>query len=352
MSTILIAPLNWGLGHASRCIPIIRSLVVNHRVIIASDGISLELLKNEFNHLEFEELPTYGITYAKNSNLVFHLIKQIPRLYSVIKKERLVCRRLCEKYSVDFIISDNRYGICHADIPSYFISHQLNIPINRWLSIPFLIHKQWMKKFSGIIIPDYPDHRMAGSLSRTNKSGSMNLMYAGILSKKAPVETISQTRYDVAVILSGPEPSRSHLERMLCRLLLKTAYKIVFIRGSNEDYSIAYSDNITMVNIAGSNEINNILSNSKLIICRSGYSSIMDLLAARKKAILIPTKGQTEQEYLADYHMRTGPFRCVREQDIEKQLLPVLSEMEMITYKVDFSTPIIFESILKAILIK
>ena len=67
MKRILVAPLNWGLGHATRCIPIIRALKAhNFEPVIASDGAALQLLKKEFPDLEHVELPSYNITYPKN----------------------------------------------------------------------------------------------------------------------------------------------------------------------------------------------------------------------------------------------------------------------------------------------
>ena len=138
---ILIAPLNWGLGHASRCIPIVRQHIEEgNRVILASDGESLLLLQKEFPNLETEELPSYGINYPKGRQLIWHLLKMSSRILQTIKSENKVLEGLVEKYDLDLIISDNRLGMYHKGVLSIYITHQTNIQAGKFSKVANKVH--------------------------------------------------------------------------------------------------------------------------------------------------------------------------------------------------------------------
>ncbi|HNQ11814.1 MAG TPA: glycosyltransferase [Bacteroidia bacterium] len=341
MKNILIAPLNWGLGHASRCIPIIRFLQKNHKVIIATDGIALQLLKNEFPTFTFIELPGYEITYTNKRNFLWHLIKQIPFVLRTVRKENKICKTICNEHKIDLILSDNRYGMYNAKTPSLFLTHQLNILIDRKWTFPFSLHQLFLKRFSKILVPDYADNQLAGKLSRLNKR-NLWIEYIGLLSKFESNIISTDTTNDILVILSGPEPSRSNLEKELFRVLSDSKYRIVLIRGSKMNCEVK-ADNILTIDLADQKEMELWIQKSRLIICRSGYSSIMDLLALNKKAILIPTPQQMEQEYLASIHHLNPLFVSIEEKNIKKQLINSIRELLKKKNQNDRFYPVEFE---------
>ena len=298
---ILVAPLNWGLGHATRCIPIIRELLHHgYQPIIASDGNALALLKKEFPNVPTLTLPSYNIEYAKKgSHFKYKLLLESPGILKSIIQERNVVKKLVAKGQIDAIISDNRFGVHHYKVPSVFITHQLNVlsGATTWLSTK--IHKFIIKRFDECWIPDLEGQlNLSGVLGHVENS-SLNLKYIGPLSRFE--KTITNTVYDLLVLLSGPEPQRSILEKKLYKELLKTDKKVLFIRGIVEEQTTSFTfKNITVVNFMTSSDLEQAINASELVISRSGYTTIMDLAKLGKKAFFIPTPGQFEQEYLAE----------------------------------------------------
>ena len=297
---ILIAPLNWGLGHATRCIPIINALLkLNYTPIIASDGIALALLKKEFPELTFDELPAYNVTYSKKASLFkWKLLLDSPKLFYTINKEKKATKALLKKHNIDGIISDNRLGVSSKKVPSVFITHQLNVlsGSTTWLSTK--IHQNIIKKFDECWVPDNEfTPNLSGKLGHTNDT-SLPIKYLGPLSRFKKTETTPV--YDVMVLLSGPEPQRTLLED---KLLLELQYfkgKVLLVRGVIEaEESITVKNNITVYNFMQSNALEHAINSSNIILSRSGYTTIMDLAKIGKKAFFIPTPGQFEQEYLA-----------------------------------------------------
>lgn len=297
---ILVAPLNWGLGHATRCIPIIKALE-NHNFtpIIASDGIALALLKKEFPHLQHFQLPSYKIEYAqKAQNFKWKITQQIPHLISVIKKEKKQIEQLIEKFQIDGIISDNRLGVYSKKVPTVFITHQLQVLSGKttWLTTAF--HQHYIKKYTECWVPDCEGNfNLSGKLSHLDNP-LPNVRYIGVLSrlhKKAV-----SIKYDVMVILSGPEPQRTLLEQKLITEFSNYDKPVLLVKGVVElEQKIYKKDNITFYNFMTSEELELAFNESEKIVCRSGYTTIMDLAKLGKKAFFIPTPGQYEQEYLA-----------------------------------------------------
>src|SRR5690554_6730686 len=131
---ILIAPLNWGLGHASRCIPIIRDLIMQRaEVIIGADQLPLELLRKEFPDLEYIEFPGLEIKYKSNSSLIFNMALQANKFFKAFSEEQAFLQKAVKNYAIDAVISDNRYGAFSTSVPSFIITHQvfLNLPIGK-----------------------------------------------------------------------------------------------------------------------------------------------------------------------------------------------------------------------------
>lgn len=302
-SKVLIAPLNWGLGHASRCVPLIKKYISDGwEVVIASDGEALLLLKKEFPNLTFEELPSYNITYPRHKSLIWHLVLMSKNIISNIKVENIFVGELQKKYSFDIIISDNRPGVYHKGVFSIYITHQTNIQAKSVSVIANKVNEHFLKYFNELWIPDFEDEKsLAGILS--NYKGQLSHKYIGPLSRFSDVINADKEISDkIIIILSGPEPQRSILEEIILEDIYEIKSPIVLVRGVIEKHiTIKKRANITTYNFLTSDKLLEEINSSNLVVSRSGYSSIMDLHALHKRAFFIPTPGQTEQEYLAEY---------------------------------------------------
>lgn len=298
---ILVAPLDWGLGHATRCIPIINALLKrNAEVIIAGSGFSAQLLKNEFPDLKHYALTGYNPWYPNTGNaMVWAIAQQLPHFIKTINTEHSQINDLVKKEKIDVVISDNRYG-CYSDrATSVFITHQANIIMPdsfKWMEpIVNYFNRQQISKFDTCWIPA-PGRGPLGDMLPEKLPASTR--FIGYLSrfKKLPVEL----KYDVVVVASGPDPQRKILVDMLRSQLTQLSLNALIVRGQIEGEEKADTiNNITEANYLSTDNLNTVLQQGKIIVARSGYSTIMDLTILGKKAIFIPTPGQTEQEYLA-----------------------------------------------------
>nr|WP_288835011.1 glycosyltransferase [uncultured Flavobacterium sp.] len=297
---ILVAPLNWGLGHATRCIPIIKALQDNNFIpIIASDGIALDLLKKEFPYLKFLELPSYQIEYAKNGKYFkWKLLKNCPKMIEAILEEKRLVKKWIKKHDIDGIISDNRLGVFNKKVPSVFVTHQLNVMTGNTTWLSSILHQNIIKKYTECWIPDTASTpNLAGELSHL-KNHDLNIKYIGPLSRMQQKKATK--KYDLMIILSGPEPQRGMLEEKLKKEITLYNGNILFIKGIIEkEQKKEQIGSITFYNFMHSRQLEQALNESDIILCRSGYTSIMDLAKLNKKAFFIPTPGQYEQEYLA-----------------------------------------------------
>ncbi|WP_299054212.1 glycosyltransferase [uncultured Polaribacter sp.] len=304
---IIIAPLNWGLGHATRCIPIINALISEKFTpIIASDGNALEFLKQEFPTLETILLPSYNITYGKNLKL--SLLLQLPKIIKAVQQEHAVIKHfLAANKDVVGLISDNRFGVRNNTIPSVYITHQLNVLSGFTSMLTSKIHQIIIKKFDECWVPDQLNSEFSGKLSISNQP--LNQKFIGVLSRFTKQELPEVI--DVLVIISGPEPSRTNFEKKLISEFKNDTRNIVFVLGIVEKHQKKWKENnCTFYNYVLSAELESFINSSKVVVCRSGYTSIMDLAVLEKKVFFIPTKNQEEQEYLATYlyKNKTAPF--------------------------------------------
>ena len=319
---VIVAPLNWGLGHAARCVPIINLLLINHFTpILASDGKALTFLQKEFPTLESLELPSYGVSYAKN--LKSSLLLQTPRIVKAIRNEQRVIQKYIENNAdVVGIISDNRFGVRSNEISSVYITHQINVFSGLTTLISSKIHQKIIKKFDECWIPDSKNNQFSGLLSKLDNK-DLNLKFIGVLSrfKKESLPI----RNDVLIILSGIESQRKLLEKKMFLEFNNYEGKVVLVQGKIEETQTVNTQNgIKIYNYLLSAELEKEINQSALIICRSGYSSIMDLAVLHKKAFFIPTQNQPEQEYLAAYlkKQHLAPF-CKEEDFCLKQLAQI-----------------------------
>lgn len=297
---ILVAPLNWGLGHATRCIPIINELIrQNFEPVIASDGAALRLLKKEFPLLECHVLPEYNISYSKKEVFFkWKLLLQTPKIIAAIKKEKEATRKLVSSQNISGIISDNRWGVRSKKIPSVFISHQLKVLSGSSTFISSKIQQKMIYKFTESWVPDFETSpNLSGKMGHL-KRPKFPVKYIGPLSRFSIKEL--PIKYKYGIVLSGPEPQRSMLEQRILKEFETCLDEVVIVRGVMENITKKeIKGNITIYNYLLAEKLEQVLNSCEFIISRSGYSSIMDLAKLGKKAFLIPTPGQPEQEYLA-----------------------------------------------------
>jgi uncharacterized protein (TIGR00661 family) len=334
--TVLIAPLDWGLGHATRCIPLIKAFLANdYKVIIATNGKPEKILQQEFPELVFVKLKGYTISYSANQFwLPFKMAAQIPKILSLVKYEHQWLQTIIEQYKIDVVISDNRYGLYSNLIPSVFITHQLTIqtPFGWLTKLLQRINYRYINKFSACWIPDIEDNQnIAGVLSHPKKMPAIPVHYLGILSRfKKSNETIYQ--YKFCFLLSGPEPQRTILENLIMKDVDQLNCTCILLRGlPDSDNAVSINNNLVIHNHLLGNELNTLLLNSEYIICRSGYTSIMELLALEKKAILIATPGQTEQVFLANHLMQQNI--CYSVEQSQFNLLHVIEQALQFKYE-------------------
>lgn len=305
---ILVAPLNWGLGHATRCIPIIRALEANgYTPILASDGAALQMLKKEFPTLLTLELPSYEIEYPKEGkNFKWKMLKNLPKMMEAVAGEKKIVKQWVKQYNLWGIISDNRLGVVSKKVPSVFITHQLNVLTGNTTWLTGKLHRMIIEKFTECWIPDVDDFiNLSGKLGHLKDADDLHLKYIGPLSRFEPMAL--PTKYDLMVILSGPEPQRGMLQQQLEREVMQFDGKVVFIKGIMEaEQKKIQLGNVTYFNFMTSSELEKTFNESSLVLCRSGYTTVMDLAKLGKKAFFIPTPGQYEQEYLARKFKKDG----------------------------------------------
>jgi uncharacterized protein (TIGR00661 family) len=319
---VIIAPLNWGLGHASRCIPIINQLknkVAN--VIIATDGLALDLLNREFPELTKYNIDNMEIKYPY-SNMFLNAVVQLPSIVSHIAHDTKMAKRIVAMTGATVIISDNRFGFKDDNCKNIYITHQLHIYHPNVLVRFFtnIWHQRLIRSFDECWVPDFADDykALAGVMSRSIKNIKLN--YLGPITR-IRLDTSANIDIDILIIISGPEPQRTKFEIEITDVLSKVEARKVLIRGHNS--SVNYL-NFETINLADSFTISRMLNQTKILICRSGYSSIMDIYSLGCKVIFVPTPGQSEQIYLSNYLSTRFPhrFRCVQQSELH--LLPLM----------------------------
>jgi len=305
--------MNWGLGHAARCVPIIRELLLrNAEVMIAADGRALQLLQKEFPELKWIRLPGYNIKYWWEGSATLQILLQLPKIIFSFYHERKWLKRFIESEKIDAVISDNRYGLYSEKIPCVFITHQICIQLPRgfkWMEKFFYRRNlNFIERFDECWIPDFEGEKnLSGNLSHKFPLPA-NANFIGPLSRFTGTRgtTVPPIEWDLLIVISGPENQRTKFEKLLTEQAKKLSLKILMVRGipdaigeePNQGHN-KVSENFSTVDFMNAEELNRAFLSSKIIVARSGYSTIMDLAATRSRAILIPTSGQTEQEYLA-----------------------------------------------------
>lgn len=302
---ILIAPLDWGLGHATRCIPIIRTCIAEgHNVIMASSGRSLQLLIHEFPGVKAIEIPSYNIYYQKKGSFIIKMLSQLGKVFRGIRTEHRLTAEIVKQYGVNLIIADNRYGIWHPGVHSVIITHQMMVKVpSLKIAEPFVYAwLQWQhRKFNEVWIPD--------SASENNISGDLSHKYQlpkhakfiGVLTRFRKPAHIAPPSNKVLAIISGPEPQRSIFENLIVEQAKNSDKEFTIVRGISEsNVREKIADNISTISHLSGEELFQLAAEAQIIISRGGYSTLMDLALLNKQCIFVPTPGQTEQEYLVD----------------------------------------------------
>ncbi len=327
---ILIAPLNWGLGHATRCMPIINALLERgHEVMIASDGRTLALLRAEYPQLKAIDLAGYQIHYnSGEKGFVRTMVEQIPKILRLIHKEHQQLQRIVEFYKVDAVISDNRFGCWSKQVPCVFMTHQLFIqmPSNLWFLEPAVkwVNFGFMRQYDRCWVPDFADKELSlsGDLAHRFSVDLKRFRFVGPLSRlKKKMDhppRLAIDSLDILMVLSGPEPQRSIFEELLLKQAKQIDRQVLLVRGVTEKQeSKTINEGLYSINYLTATELNTALLAAKVVIARAGYSTIMDLVSLEKSAILVPTPEQTEQEYLATSFKERGLFFAVNQADFD-----------------------------------
>ncbi|MFA4824750.1 MAG: glycosyltransferase family 4 protein [Methanoregula sp.] len=316
MAQVLLSPLSWGLGHAMRDIPIIRTLIAHdHDVTIAACGNALSALKQEFPQCRFIEFEDYPSPYSSGSLFLPKFFLYLPILLRAVSNERQNLAKILSRDRYDLIISDNRLGAYSSNVPSVFISHQLHyhMPLALWpvelfaLRVNTYLHQ----KYDRIIVPDNPPGplSLAGKLSLPGSDETRSkAFFSGILTSIQKRDCAEDLDY--LVLISGPEPQRTKLEEILLPSIHELDGKNVVLLGSpKRKTEITGTDTCTVKGYVSNEEKVDLMNRAKFVICRSGYTTMMELAELKKKhGLFIPTPGQTEQEYLSWYYQKQGWF--------------------------------------------
>lgn len=316
---ILVAPLNWGLGHASRCVPLVQRLLdEGHEVILGGDGDSLTLLRKHFPKLRYVYLAPLNLRYSAGRRQVWAMLKAFPQLIRWALQDHSMLQAILREETIDQVISDNRFGLYNKQTECVYMTHQLHIMLPkgwRWAeSIASRVHARIYAHFNKVWVPDYEEMEksLAGELSHPssfNLQRSTSIEYIGLLSRFVGIRGYRDTgipkNYDTVAVLSGLEPHRTLLEKELIARYTGKEEKVLIVQGlMSRPNTRIKRGNMTIVPYMSDAELVPALVGASRIIARSGYSTIMDLaaLGVMDKAELIPTPGQPEQEYLATLH--------------------------------------------------
>jgi uncharacterized protein (TIGR00661 family) len=322
---IIYGVCSWGLGHATRSLPVIRKLInEHHHLTIISNGRSLDVLKKELaDTVEFVDIPDYPMLVSENTRQF--LAKSMvywPVFIKRIEDGLSQLQKILEKKRYDCIISDSRYDMYSKKVPSFFISHQMRIMnplhVKTFERAMERFNMFFFKRYVAVMVPDFKEDNLSGDLSHNlQRIDEEQINYVGVLSDftKRPMKK----DIDYLISVSGPEPQRSILEGKLVTQAGDLEGNVVVTLGKAEDYSITKKRHLTTYSFVNKQLREELLNRAKLVVSRSGYSTLMDVAVVGTKAMFIPTPGQTEQEYLSAYHNTRGTFYSVSQNAIHLQ---------------------------------
>lgn len=315
MKRVLICALDWGLGHAARCVPIVEMLQqYGHEVVIASSGAAGVLLKKEFPGCSYTELPGYNPVYPSGGSMITKMLLQLPHFMRVMRQEHTLVEAMVEKFKPDVVISDNRYGCYSRTIRSIFISHQLHVYLPAgwaWCEPAFnRLLQRLIRRFGEVWVPDQPN----SGLTEHFMSKEVPFKFVGWLSRFRRSAQVAK-KYDVMAIVSGPEPQRTMFEKILRRQLSGKGIRAMLVTGQPGLEERISDGSLDIVSHLTSRDMETAVLSSDVIVSRSGYSTVMDLIALRKKAVFVPTPHQNEQIFLGKVLQMQGVASCTDQEN-------------------------------------
>jgi len=302
--------MDWGLGHATRCVPVVRELQrQGSEVLLASSGSAGVLLKQEFPALSYHELPGYNPKYPRNGSMALSMALQLPHFIRTIRREHQEIEVLVKNLHIHALISDNRYGCYCQSIPTAFITHQIHVrmPI-AWSWLEPLVNRRlqsFVRRFQYVWVPDQVD---SGLTSRF-LSSTIPFEHIGWLSRFEALPD-QPAKYQVMAILSGPEPQRSVFESMMRKQFKTFVGRALMVTGQPGENILVKDGLLEIVSHLPASQMEDEVRKSEVIVARSGYSTIMDMIALGKKAALVPTPQQPEQQWLATVLHKEGIAFC------------------------------------------
>ena len=287
---VLIAALDWGMGHTTRCFSIIRVLMGrDNELIFAGDVNQIQFIRKEFPSIRIEKLDGYKILLDSNKNTYSQLARQRSKVQKAIRKETKWLNRYLNENKVDVVISDNRYGFYSVEIPSILITHQLNLQVPNFKFFANYLIKKYVQRFSAVWVPDDAQRTLTGELS--NQKLNIPIHFIGVLNRFKQVK--AEKKYDYLVILTGPEPERTNFLEYAKEEMLNLGVTAAFVG--------AHVDGFDSFFYPTTAELETLIAQSNCVFSRAGYTTIMEMVGLDKKAFLFPTRGQYEQEYLAKH---------------------------------------------------
>jgi hypothetical protein len=320
---VLIACLDWGLGHAARSLPVSDALLeLGATPILASAGNAGAFLRAERPEFKYLPLPAYNIHYRSKS-MVVNMASQGPKLAYTAWREHQLLQRYIKTHHIDAVISDNRFGCFPRKVPGVFLTHQLHpiVPMPLLQPLANGLNRAFLSRFQECWVPDLTgDHGLSGALSHPPLSG-IPTHYIGWLSRfNGQLTAVSQeVHVDTLAVLSGPEPQRTYLEQALLAQYPQLPGRHTLVRGIPQEAPPRQEGRVTIINYLKGKALWEAIQHAAVVIGRPGYSSLMDWGLARKKVLCIPTPGQTEQEYLAQRLYKKG--RIAMQQQSTLQLV-------------------------------
>lgn len=327
--------MEWGIGHATRCVPIIDYLLEKgQKVIIGGEGRSLQFLKRAYPGLEFIIMPGFKVKYHHKGHVAMHLLRSAPALFWSFYREHKQLKHIIHKQQIDAVISDNRYGLFSRSVTSIFMTHQVMIaaPAGFKFVEPFLsrITRFFMKRYDECWIPDFKGgENLSGDLAHRFKL-PVNTRFIGPLSRFFQIQETQDSASgnpDLLAIISGPEPQRTVFEHSILSQLKDSQINAIVVLGKTEELKSGNKqENLRVYDHVSSKQMLRLMQSAGVIVARSGYSTLMDLYAIGRKAAFVPTPGQTEQEYLAHYHAHKNDFPVFFQNDPDIQAILVRSQ--------------------------
>jgi len=319
---VIYSICSWGLGHATRSLPVIRKLQrENNELTIISHGRSLDLLKKELgSNIDYYDIRDYPMLLsAKPRQFMAKSMIYWPMFIRNIQLGISNVKKIIDKKKFDVIISDARYDMLNKNVPTFFISHQVRIMNPLRIKIletgSELFNDFFFKRFKGVIVPDFVEDNLSGDLSHDlKKINEKKIHYIGVLSDFKKKKTKKDIDYLISI--TGPEPQRTILEKKLLFQVKDLDGNIAVTLGKTEERDDITQENIQIFSFLTKDQRENLLNRSKLVISRSGYSTILDLAVIGTKALMTPTPGQIEQEYLSRYHNSKGTFYSINQNKI------------------------------------